>query len=49
MKLVIKTFIKVLLALGAVFGALAILRYWKEQQTDYIEIYNDDLDEGLFE
>ena len=49
MKMIIKTLIKVLLALGAVFGILAVLRYFNEQKADYIEIYNDDLDEGLFE
>ena len=49
MKTVVKTFFKVLLALGAVFGVLALVRYWNEQRADYIEIYNDDLDEGLFE
>lgn len=37
-----KVFFKVLLALGAVFGALALLQYIDNNQSDYIEIYNDD-------
>lgn len=49
MKTAFKTFFKVVLALGLVFGVVAALRYLNEQKTDYIEIYNDDLDEGLFE
>ncbi len=49
MKTAFKTFFKVLLALGVVFGLVAALRYMNEQRADYIEIYNDDLDEGLFE
>ncbi len=44
-----KTFFKVVLALGLVFGIVAAVRYFNEQRADYIEIYNDDLDEGLFE
>ncbi len=49
MRTAIKTFCKVMLALAVVFGIVAALRYWNEQKADYIEIYNDDLDEGLFE
>lgn len=32
---------KVLLALGAVFTVVALLRYLEEQQGDYIEIYDN--------
>ena len=39
---IFKVFFKVLLALGAVFAAVAALQYFALQQSDYIEIYNDD-------
>lgn len=39
-----KVFFKVLLALGAVFGVVALLQYLQEQRSDYIEIYNDEYD-----
>ncbi|MDL2219324.1 hypothetical protein LJC04_03160 [Ruminococcaceae bacterium OttesenSCG-928-O06] len=42
LRFIFKTFFKVMLALGAVVAALAALRYFEEQQNDYIEIYNDD-------
>ena len=45
----IKIIFKTLLALGVALGVLALLRYFTQQQADYIEIFNDDLDEGLFE
>ncbi len=47
--MVIKTLVKVLFALGAVFAMVLLVRHYLEQKSDYIEIYNDDLDEGLFE
>ena len=40
-----KMALKILLALGAVFAVLFFLRYLDEQRADYIEIYDDDLDE----
>lgn len=47
----IQTFFKVLfkitLALSAVAALLLTLRVLDEQRADYIEIYNDDLDEEL--
>lgn len=39
---IFKVLLKVLLALGAVFAAVAALQYFTSQQSDYIEIYNDD-------
>lgn len=44
--LAFKTLVKVLLALAAVFGVVALLQYYDSQQSDYIEIYNDDEWEG---
>lgn len=41
---VFKVLLKVLLALGAVFAAVAVFQYFAAQQSDYIEIYNDDDD-----
>ncbi len=49
MGMVFKTLLKVMLALGAVFALVLFIRHYNEQKADYIEIYNDDLDEGLFE
>lgn len=46
MKTVFGVLFKVLLALGAVFAVLALLRRFGEKQDDYIEIYNDDDDWG---
>lgn len=44
-----KVLFKVLLALGAVFAAVAAIQYYFNKQADYIEIYNDDgLDEDYF-
>lgn len=37
-----KTFLKLLLALGAVFAVLAGLLFLQEQKSDYIEIYDDE-------
>ncbi|MDL2293653.1 hypothetical protein LJC60_03380 [Ruminococcaceae bacterium OttesenSCG-928-D13] len=42
LRTIFKTFFKVLLALGAVFGVVALLQYLDDQKADYIEIYNDD-------
>jgi hypothetical protein len=39
---------KVLLALGAVFAALSLLRYFETQKSDYIEIYNEDGPNGEY-
>lgn len=47
-KLIFKVFFKVLLALGAVFAVFAALQYFANQQSDYIEIYNDDGLEGEY-
>lgn len=47
MKTAIKVMFKILLTLCAVVGVLALLRCLAGQQADYIEIFNDDLDEGL--
>lgn len=38
----LKVLFKVLLALGAVFAAVAALQYFAAKQADYIEVYNDD-------
>lgn len=38
----LKVAFKVLLAIGAVFAAVFALQYFANQQSDYIEIYNDD-------
>ena len=38
----LKVFFKVLLALGAVFAVFAALSYFDNQQSDYVEIYNDE-------
>ncbi len=46
---VFKVLLKVLLALGAVFAAVAVFQYFAGQQSDYIEVYNDDdADEEYF-
>ena len=39
---------KVLLALGAIFGLYALLQYLDDQQPDYIEIYNNDEQDGEY-
>lgn len=43
-----KVLCKIFLALGAVFAVFAVLRYLADQQTDYIEIYNDDDYDGEY-
>lgn len=45
---IFKVLLKVLLALGAVFAAAAVLQYFTSQQSDYIEIYNDEPDEEFY-
>lgn len=42
-----KVFFKVLFALAAVFGIFALLQYLDDRKADYIEIYNDDEDDGF--
>lgn len=41
-KTMFKVFFKIMLALGAVFAALAFIRYLDGRRNDYIEIYNED-------
>ena len=41
-------FFKVLLALGTVLGLFALLQYLIDQQTSYIEIYNNDDQDGEY-
>lgn len=48
-KSTIKVTLKVLLALGAVFAAVAAILYFTEEKNDYIEIYNDEYDGDLYE
>lgn len=46
---VFKVLLKVLLALGAVFAAVAAFQYFIAGQADYIEVYNDgDEDDGEY-
>lgn len=40
--------LKAALLISAVFAGLLFLRYLDEQRADYIEIYDDALDEELF-
>lgn len=44
----VKTVVKVVLALGAVFAGLVVLQRILEDKNDYIEIYNSGEDEDLF-
>lgn len=46
LRMAFKVLFKVLLALAAVFGAFALLQYLDNQQSDYIEIYNDEEQDG---
>lgn len=46
LRVIFKVLFKVLLALGAVFAAVAVLQYLDDQKADYIEIYNDDRMDG---
>lgn len=49
-KTMFKVFYKVLLAIGAVFAALLIIRCINDRRESYIEIYNDydDFDEEMY-
>lgn len=44
-KTIFKVAFKIMLALGAVFAALAFLQYLDSRKNNYIEIYNEDDDE----
>ncbi len=44
----LKVVFKVLLAVGAVFAMFAAWQYFDSQKSDYIEIYNNDMDGGQF-
>ncbi|MFV0412319.1 MAG: hypothetical protein ACK5L3_03490 [Oscillospiraceae bacterium] len=45
---ILKTLLKIGLALGAIVAVLAAVFYLTEQKNDYIEVYNDDDGEDLF-
>lgn len=46
---IVSVFVKVMLALGAVYLLLAVVRRLTDDHSDYIEIYNDQDDfEGDF-
>lgn len=44
----IKTLFKIGLTITAIFAVVAAVFYFTEQQTDYIEVYNDDIEGDLF-
>lgn len=43
-----KVILGILAIAAAIFGVMALLRCLDEQRGDYIEVYNDDMDEELF-
>lgn len=49
-KAIFKILFKLVLAAGAVFAVFSLLQYFNNQQSDYIEIYNDndDMDGEFF-
>ncbi len=44
-----KLLFRVFLALSFIALVLAVIRYFEVQRSDYIQIYNDDMNGELFE
>lgn len=49
MSTTLRVLFRIFLVLSLIFLVLAVLRYLEEHRVSYIEVYNDEMGEELFE
>lgn len=49
MSMTLRILFRIFLVLSLIFLVLAVLRYLEERRVNYIEIYNNEMGEDLFE